>query len=121
MDFKQTITIIIILSLIVQLKKTVVNKLGLPHSDCLHSLSSADNFESPLVKRIINSGKKYIQQSCFSLYIRKRQSEICNCSVPVEYPVPGLLSCRKKKFIRCMNKVIIYIVIYCLKLFLQIL
>ena len=83
----------------------VINKLGLPYNDCYHDFSSADSFESPLVKRIINSGQNYNQQSCFSLYIRKRQTEICNCSVPVEYPVPDLLSCRKKEFTGCMRRV----------------
>lgn len=77
-------------------------RLSHPYNDCHYNFSSVD---SHLVKRILNSGKEYFQDSCFSLCIRKKQSEICKCSIPVEYEIENLPSCRLKNFTNCIVQV----------------
>lgn len=59
-----------------------------------------------LVQRIVNSNYSYYdRQSCFSLYYRREQSRVCNCSVPVEWEVEGLPSCRTSHYTKCLRNV----------------
>jgi len=63
------------------------------------------------VQRIINSNYSYYdRQSCFSLYYRREQTSACNCSIPTEWEVAGLESCRQSKFDQCLRDVYNHII-----------
>lgn len=77
-----------------------------PYNDCYRNLRSPEFKDFELVQRIIKSNYSfYERQSCFSLYYRREQTRICNCSIPTEWEVEGLESCRSSKYTRCLRDV----------------
>jgi len=58
-----------------------------------------------LVQRIVNSNFSFYQRDhCFSLYFKRGQSRMCNCSIPTEWEVDGLESCRSSKYAQCLKE-----------------
>lgn len=79
----------------------------MPYNYCYRKgkVNSSSTIRTELVDRILNSGFEYIQSSCFSLCIRRLQTQLCNCSIPTEYEVPNLPSCRQSYFTPCLERV----------------
>ena len=86
-----------------QITKEITERLERPYNDCYKDIKSTDSL---LVKRILESGYEYNQQTCFSLYLKKLQTEICQCSIPYEYEVENMPSCQSvSNYSSCMRKV----------------
>ena len=85
--------------------KSAFKRLSHPYNDCYNDFSLIN---TTLVKRTMKSGRTYTQKSCFSLCVRRTQTEKCNCSIPVEYELEGLPSCRLKNYTKCLIEVKFY-------------
>lgn len=78
----------------------------MPYNDCYKDMKSPALKDLELVQRIIKSKYSYYdRQSCFSLYYRREQSSVCNCSIDTEWEVEGLESCRTSKYTKCLTDV----------------
>lgn len=86
----------------------MVENLAKPYTDCYKDFNSPELKKFELVQRVINSKQyysSYNSQSCFSLYYRREQARVCNCSVDVEWEIEGLDSCRNGVYTSCMTSV----------------
>lgn len=84
----------------------MVENLPIPYNDCYKDMKSSELKDLELVQRIIKSNYSYYdRQSCFSLYYRREQTRVCNCSIDTEWEVEGLETCRTIKFTKCLTDV----------------
>jgi len=67
-------------------------------------MSSPELKHLELVQRIVNSNNShYKRDHCFTLYYKRGQTKTCKCSIPTEWEIAGLESCRLSKFTQCLR------------------
>ena len=89
-------------SILLEIKKTLTNKLGRPYNQCTDEISDQNDLNSsPLAKEIASRGSEYRQIFCFRLCLLHFIEKACNCILPLQLDSRGNDTCE----LNCIKQV----------------